>query len=1058
MTRSARSLVYRFGLAVVVSSAFLVTRIALGHRIDSAPYVLLIAGVLVCTLFAGAMAGVLSTLIMVVAQFYFFSPPYLSLSVDKLSGVEASGNITFAVVAGVLIFLLWGRRAAKGLAAETEEQFLAAFDQAAVGMSYTDMNGRWLLVNRKYCELMGYTVEELRGKTFEDLTHPDDIAKSLDIRQRLVNNEGTHFNIQKRYIKKDGTEFWADMTLSIVRDEMGNPKYFVAVVQDITDRLKAEERIEYEHKRIHNLFAEAPALIATLRGPEHKFEFANKAYRRAVGENREIIGKPIRDALPELEGQGFYELLDGVYSTGKPFVGKEMKAKLNRGDGEMQTRYFDFVYQCSSNEKSEIDGIFIHAIDVTDQVEARIALEESRQRLELAQNAGNIGTFEWNIRTNKVIWSPNSEALYDMKPGSFGGTFSDWIELIHPEDREVTKNSVEQAIRERKELNIEYRILDSEGRIRWIAARARSYYGAGDVPERMVGINRNVSQRKRAERHLRFLTKASTVLASSLNYETTLKNVSKLAVGELADRCTVDMLDDNGEIVRLAQSFSKRIKHSDAQKLQDTNLPYPNPKANVGVPQVLRSGQSAFYRQLSDEEMVELSQSPERLKVIKEIGFNSVIIVPIQILGWAAGAISLSLVGPNEHYDESDLALAESLAERASAAIDNAWLYKETQTAREELEQRVELRTQELLNKNAELNEAQSISHLGSWEWDILTDERRWSDELYRIYGLDPDEFIPTTDSIRPYTHPDDSDRVREESRAALTNKEGAFVTEFRIIRPDGVLRNLYGQGRVLKDDEGKPVKMVGTVLDITDRKKVEQMKTDFVSLVSHQLKTPLAIIKGYTDNILLGIAGELTDKQRQYLREMQAITTKYYYLIADLLNVSRIERGVISIDARPVDLIEIARAASANYLDRIKAKRLKLVFICPDRPIIVRADHTKTIEAIGNVIDNAIKFTDSGRIKIELVIEEDKGKVTVSDTGKGMSQETVAKLFRKDQVFSGSPSPEGGSGLGLYITKEFMKYQSGDVRVTSELGRGSKFTFYLPLAKVSTGATLRGR
>ena len=133
-------------------------------------------------------------------------------------------------------------------------------------------------------------------------------------------------------------------------------------------RKETEERIRAERQRLYDLFMQAPALVAVLQGPTHVFELANPFYIQVVGSHHDIIGKPIREALPELAGQGFFELLDSVYQTGNPFVGNETLVRLDRkGDGSLEDVYFNFVYQPTRNAEGKIDGIFVHAVDVTER-------------------------------------------------------------------------------------------------------------------------------------------------------------------------------------------------------------------------------------------------------------------------------------------------------------------------------------------------------------------------------------------------------------------------------------------------------------------------------------------------------------------------------------------------------------------------------------------------------------------------------------------------------------------------------------------------------------------
>lgn len=234
---------------------------------------------------------------------------------------------------------------------------------------------------------------------------------------------------------------------------------------------------------------------------------------------------------------------------------------------------------------------------------------------------------------------------------------------------------------------------------------------------------------------------------------------------------------------------------------------------------------------------------------------------------------------------------------------------------------------------------------------------------------------------------------------------------------------------------------------DITERKKIEQMKSDFVSLVSHQLKTPVAGIMGCVDNMLTGLTGKITDKQKEYLLVMQEISSRNYRIINNLLNVSRIERGVVSVEIQPIHLSEIIDFAVRDYRENISKKGLILNLKYTDDEIIVLADKDTMVEALRNVIDNAVKFTDEGSISIKTKRERKFGIINVVDAGQGISNDLLKILFTKDQILMGAPTTEGGCGLGLYIAKEFMKLQHGDVAVTSTIGKGSSVIFKIPLA-----------
>ncbi|MBN1781964.1 response regulator [bacterium] len=235
---------------------------------------------------------------------------------------------------------------------------------------------------------------------------------------------------------------------------------------------------------------------------------------------------------------------------------------------------------------------------------------------------------------------------------------------------------------------------------------------------------------------------------------------------------------------------------------------------------------------------------------------------------------------------------------------------------------------------------------------------------------------------------------------------------------------------------------------NITERKKIEAMKSDFVSLVSHQLKTPVAGILGCIDNMLKGLTGELTPQQVEYMRVMQDISKRNYRIISDLLNISRIERGVISVNLKAANLNEIVELGVREHKDYIENKGLALNIMKPDTNITVMADQDKMVEALNNVVHNAYKFTDKGSITVLVKKTREYGTIEVIDTGRGMSGNDLNDLFQRTQILKGAASVDGGCGLGLYIAQEFMQLQKGKILVKSKLGEGSRFTFEIPLYK----------
>ena len=244
-----------------------------------------------------------------------------------------------------------------------------------------------------------------------------------------------------------------------------------------------------------------------------------------------------------------------------------------------------------------------------------------------------------------------------------------------------------------------------------------------------------------------------------------------------------------------------------------------------------------------------------------------------------------------------------------------------------------------------------------------------------------------------------------------------------------------------------KGVFLTGIFRDITERKQIEEMKQDLISVVSHQLKTPVAEINGYIENMLEGLAGNLTQRQKEYLIDMRDIGMENYRLISDLLSLSKIERGVITVELEPVSLRRLVELAIRDYEERIEKKGLRLILNVQDRDFEVLADQDKTVETLRNIINNAVKCTDKGLIEIHATREGSYGVVAVKDTGIGMTPQTLSRLFTKDRIM-GNEAGRSGAGLGLFIAKSFMNLQKGDITVESEQGKGSCFFVRIPISQ----------
>ena len=256
-------------------------------------------------------------------------------------------------------------------------------------------------------------------------------------------------------------------------------------------KLRAEA--ELERGKLRQMFMQVPAVICLLSGPDHRFAFANQECLRMSGRQRieELAGKPLGEAMPELVGQGYVELLDRVYCTGLPYTGIEMPALLNRDDGSSPYEgHFNVIFQPIRNLAGEVEGILVHAVDVTAQVEARQIVERSEERLRVAQSVAQLGTWEWDPSRNIRVLSSELHRIFGTNAND-PNSADQWASRVYPQDWPKVQMLMEEG-QDSGEMDFEYRYLHPELGLRWFYCKGRRVQNES----RMLGVILDITDRK----------------------------------------------------------------------------------------------------------------------------------------------------------------------------------------------------------------------------------------------------------------------------------------------------------------------------------------------------------------------------------------------------------------------------------------------------------------------------------------------------------------------------------------------------------------------------------
>ena len=851
-----------------------------------------------------------------------------------------------------------------------------------------------------------------------------------------------HLQDQQDIIEPSGvpeTRYFT-VTYAALRDEGGAVCGVSVIAVETTQRILMErenrsllEATRFADDQLRQMFEQAPNFMLVLKGPEHVCEIANAAGRRLVS-GRDVVGKSMLQALPEVEAQGLIKLLDGVYRSGETFVASNRlvsfvmpAAPLNSPPVE---RYLDFVYQPIKDAQGQVCGIFVSGSDVTEHHHARLKLDSNLQRLQAAE-----------ARQAFQL------ALADrLRP------------LTTPE--EVTVAACELLGKQLAVSRVVFSEINEANNTFFI----RSDWTDGSQTS-IAGVTRTLNDF--GPEHLDWLRSGQV----SANHDVTLDPRTAqhaAAYAQLGIRADLAVpLVKSGALTvvfSLNHALPRRWTDAEIDLVKDVAERTWAAAESVRAQAELRAerDQSQYIFDTMSEGFAVMDRD-WRVTQINAVGLRIGRRSRLQVVGrilwdiWPeAKGTELEMVyqrvmtmrvseGVQQEVHFADGHIA-SLAVMISPLLDGglAIFFRDVTERNAALEA---VRVSQIRAENA-----LRISQLGTFEWNVAGNRVECSPRTREIFGFDETQGHVADDFFSRIV-PADIQRVRDEIRTSF-KVDRRLSTEYRIQLPDGSVRHVGSSSICHSNEGGALVRHVGVFSDATAQRQAEEKlregdrrKDEFLAMLAHELRNPLAPIT-MAARILSqpGIdQGKRLEMSAIVMRQAEHMTS----LIDDLLDVSRINKGLVTLDFEALDLKDVLASAVEQVRSLMEKQNHAFSIQVAGYALPVRGDRVRLVQVFSNILTNAAKYTPAGgKIALELSLANAQARVVVRDNGVGMSESLLPHIFDIFTQAERTPDrAQGGLGLGLSLVKNLVGLHGGSVTARSDgPGRGSELTVLLPL------------
>nr|WP_314621629.1 PAS domain-containing protein [uncultured Noviherbaspirillum sp.] len=864
-----------------------------------------------------------------------------------------------------------------------------------------------LLYNDAYVTVLGDRHPSSLGKPLCSVW-PEVWPKIQPLVTKVLSGQAFHYENAHFTLHRDEKEqdTWFTFSYTPLRDLNGNIHGFYCILEETTEHVQLRQRQHEETSRIFTLFESSPSFMAVLSGPQLRFEMANAAYLRFVGK-RQLVGRSVKEVFPEINEQGYLDILDRVYATGEPFIGQRLPVALHRQSSEvLDIRYIDFVFQPMRDLAGKINGIFIEGYDITDHVNVE---ERGHNSERLALEAIRLQKVEKNLLSALLEAAPVGIAFADITGA---------LTLVNAENRRIWG---EHPMSE----NVDSYVV-------W-----KGWWADGST------------------RHGQKISPHEWGLARALRGENVVNDIIVIEpFGAPGTRRTVllratPIRDENGSVTNAVVTqtdISERVRNEAA--LRESEAKFRS--ITDAMPQMVWSALANGHHDYYNQQWYSFTGVPQGSTDGE--GWNNMFHSEDQKRAWDTWSHCLQSGEPYEieyrlrhHSGQYRWVLGRALPIRNDGGAIIRWMGTCTDIHEQKLSQVALKENEEQFRALAE--NIPQLAWMAGSDGSIFWYNDRW----YAYTGTTFKEMQRW--GWQKFQNPDYVVAVNEKFRECIRNGK-VWEDTFEIKGADGSYRYFLSRAVPIRDEAGNITRWLGTNTDITDERdaaellrQVDQRKDEFLAMLAHELRNPLAPIT--TAAQLLRFVQNDTARVHEISTIISRQAAHMTSLIDDLLDVSRVTRGLITLQKEAVDIKTVVIEAIEQARPLIEAKSHQIEVLNYSSKCTVVGDKKRLIQVMVNLLTNAARYTPNGGcISVSTNVADSQAFITVRDSGVGMSSKLLTRAF--DLFVQGERTPDrsqGGLGIGLALVKNLVQLHGGTVTANSEgINKGTEVIVSLPL------------